>query len=199
MCTGNICRSPLAERLTLAYSEAEGDALGGVLTASSAGTRAVVGHSIEPSAGLVLRGLGGDAAGFVARQLTAEHTNTADLILTMTRSHRGKVLQLSPRVMNRVFTLREAAALLKAMDGADFADDPDLSVRARHLSTMLAQRRGGRVVRDRVRDDIPDPIGGSLDKFQRVGDAIAASLIPILGALAGDVVKPASVPTTTGQ
>ena len=197
VCTGNICRSPLAERLTRAYAEAEGAALGGLLTASSAGTHAVVGHSMEPSAGLVLRGLGGSAAGFEAHQLTAEDIEAADLVLTMTRKHRGKVLQLAPRAMARTFTLREAAALLKSGDGADgaagvdFSADPDFDSRAKHLSTTLTQRRGARVgQRDRQRDDIPDPIGGSLDKFQRVGDAIAASLIPILGALAGDPVKP---------
>jgi len=191
----------MAERITLAYAEAGGAALAGALTASSAGTRAVVGHPIEPSAGLVLRGLGGNAAGFVAHQLVADDINRADLVLTMTRRHRDKVLQLDPRVMARTFTLREAAALLKAVGGDAFTADPDLASRARHLGATLFQRRAARIVHlDRQRDDIPDPIGASLDKFQRVGDAIAESLIPILGALAGDTVKPGgSVPAPTGQ
>lgn len=181
----------MAERLTLAYSQAEGDALGGVLTASSAGTRAVVGHPIEPSAGLVLRGLGGDATGFVAHQLLAEDIEKADLVLTMTRKHRSVVLQLSPRFMTRTFTLREAAALLKDGEDDDFAADPDLDSRARHLRAVLTQQRGARIVhRDRQRDDIFDPIGGSLDKFQNVGDAIARALLPILGALTARGVKP---------
>ncbi|MDQ4038045.1 MAG: hypothetical protein M3313_06790 [Actinomycetota bacterium] len=181
----------MAERLTRAYAAAEGAALGGVLTASSAGTRAVVGNPIEPSAGLVLRGLGGDATGFVARQLVPRDIEKADLVLTMTRKHRDKVLQLSPRVMTRTFTLREAAALLKAADDDDLAADPNLDSRARLLSAVLTQRRGAGVVhRDRQRDDIPDPIGGSLDKFQKVGDAIAGALLPVLAALTARSVRP---------
>ena len=180
----------MAERLTAAYSEAEADALGGVLTAKSAGTSAVVGRPMERSAGLVLKGLGGTPDGFVAHQLTEEDIEEADLVFTMTRRHRAAVLQMAPRMMARTFTLREAASLLTAADGATLAHEPDLDSRGRQLAAMLTQLRAARIVqRDRQRDDITDPIGGDLEKFQRVGDAIAASLLPLLGALSTNGVK----------
>ncbi|MDQ3735311.1 MAG: protein tyrosine phosphatase [Actinomycetota bacterium] len=190
VCTGNICRSPTAERLTLAYSEAERDALGGVLTARSAGTSAVVGRPMESSASLVLKGLGGTPDGFIARQLAEEDVHAADLVFTMTRSHRAAVLQMAPRMMSRTFTLREAAALLRAADGTLLAHEPDLDSRGRQLAATLTRLRAARIVqRDRQRDDITDPIGGDLEKFQRVGDAIAASLLPLLGALSANGVR----------
>lgn len=186
VCTGNICRSPLAEGLTLAYARAEPAALGAALTASSAGTAALVGHPIQPSAGLVLRGLGGDADGFRARKLAVEDIQVADLVLTMTRRHRAAVLELAPRMMARTFTLREAANLLAAMDYPGLIDEPDVTIRGRQLVAALAQLRASRVVnRNALRDDIADPIGKNIDTFQRVGDAISAALLPLLDTLAG--------------
>lgn len=191
VCTGNICRSPLAERLTLAYTEVERNALGDVMTARSAGTAAVVGRPIEPSAGLVLQGLGGSSDGFRARQLRVEHIDAADLVLTMTRKHRAAVLQMAPRRMSRTFTLREAASLLTGVDVSSLAHEPDLATRARHLASALAKLRGTRIARsDQLSDDITDPIGGDLEKFQRVGEDIANALLPLLGALARNPVMP---------
>ena len=51
VCTGNICRSPTAERLAAAYAVQNGNP---DITASSAGTRAVIGHPIHPDAAVVL-------------------------------------------------------------------------------------------------------------------------------------------------
>ena len=51
VCTGNICRSPTAERLAVAYAARHGIA---DFTSSSAGTHAVIGHPIHPDAAAVL-------------------------------------------------------------------------------------------------------------------------------------------------
>lgn len=193
VCTGNICRSPLAEGLTRAYARAERDAVGDGLTATSAGTAALVGHPIQSSAGLVLTGLGGNANGFRAHQLAVEDILAADLVLTMTRKHRAAVLVLAPRMMSRTFTLREAASLMAAVDVSALSDDPDLDVRGRQLVTALGQLRAARVAqRNGLRDDIPDPIGKDVDVFQRVGDAISAALLPLLGAIARKGPEPGS-------
>lgn len=185
VCTGNICRSPLAEALTNAYARSEGGAFAESLTAASAGTAALVGRPIQSSAGLVLTGLGGDPDGFRARQLSVEDIVVSDLVLTMTRRQRAAVLELAPRMMSRTFTLREAASLLPAVDVAGLSDDPDLSVRGRRIVAALARLRGTRGAnRSGLRDDIPDPIGKDMEVFQRVGDAISAALLPLLSAFA---------------
>lgn len=176
----------MAERLTVAYARAASSIADGSLTASSAGTGAVIGHPIETSAALVLSGLGGKSDGFRSRQLAAEQIDPADLVLTMTRKQRAAVLQLAPRMMSRTFTLREAATLLTAVSPSRVGDDPDLTIRGRRLVAELAAVRPARVMgRSGEGDDITDPIGRELATFQKVGDAISEALLPLLRALAG--------------
>ena len=162
VCTGNICRSPTAERLTAAnIAQVEGT---NVVT-SSAGTRAVIGHAIHPEAAPVLERLGGDPSDFVARQLTAKIASAADLILTMTRAHRDAVLELAPHRLHRTFTLAEASRLISE-HGARTVPD-------------LAARRSLLIADETL--DIPDPIGQSPEVFAEIGSQIAHLLPPIFG------------------
>jgi protein-tyrosine-phosphatase len=91
VCTGNTCRSPLAEAILRRELEARG--VTGV-TVSSAGTGAWDG--VPASEGSYLVGLehGLDLSNHRARLLTRELVEEADLILTMGRSHvaRAEVL-----------------------------------------------------------------------------------------------------------
>lgn len=161
VCTGNICRSPTGERLAAAYAAEHGIPN---FTASSAGTRAVIGHAIHRDAAVVLERLGGDASSFAARQLTSKIASTADLIVTMTREHRDIVLEAAPRQIQRTFTLTEIARLA-AMDSAETL--ADLAALRPHLA---AQKQS----------DIADPIGQSPEIFEMVGTQIADLLPPIL-------------------
>ncbi len=185
MCTGNICRSPLAERLTRAFLD---DALGASAAAvgtSSAGTHAVVGKGMEPSSALVLEGLGGDPTGFAAQQLTGDMIDGADLVLTMTRKHRREALKLAPRAMFRTYTLREAGDLLQSVDLTALPPVSALDERARALVAALGAQRATRRRTDRDADDVLDPIGQRASVHQRVGEQIFDSLIPLLTALCG--------------
>ncbi|MGY1681913.1 arsenate reductase/protein-tyrosine-phosphatase family protein [Geodermatophilus sp. SYSU D01176] len=185
VCTGNICRSPLGERLTRAFLD---DALGASAAAvgtSSAGTHAVVGKGMEPSSTLVLEGLGGDPSGFVAQQLTADMVDGADLVLTMTRRHRRRVLKLAPRAMFRTYTLREAGDLLQNVDVAALPSVTSLDLRARALVAALGAQRATRRRTDRDADDVVDPIGQRVSVHEQVGEQIFESLIPLLSALCG--------------
>jgi low molecular weight protein-tyrosine phosphatase len=161
VCTGNICRSPIAERLAAAYSARfkVPD-----FSASSAGTRALIAHPIQEEAALVLEKLGGEASNFAARQLTSRIASDADLVLTMTRAHRDIVLAHAPRQLHRTFTLSEAARLVSECSARNVAD---LATLRPHLAAHKAP-------------DIPDPIGQSADVFAMVGSQIADFLPPIL-------------------
>ena len=160
VCTGNICRSPIAERLAVACG---GGQIPG-FTATSAGTRAVVGHAIHQDAAHVLEQLGANASDFAARLLTHKIASSADLVITMTREHRDIVLEAAPRQIHRTFTLSEAAYL---------AADPSvltLSDPAERRPLMTAGNM----------PDIPDPIGQSPAVFATVGSQIDALLRPVL-------------------
>jgi protein-tyrosine phosphatase len=161
VCTGNICRSPIAERLAAAYGtrfEVPD------FRASSAGTQAVVGHAIHPYAAGVLEDLGGVSSDFGARRLTSKIVSDADLILTMTTGHRDAVLGLAPHQFRRTFTLSEASRLASECEPQSVAD--------------LAALRP-KLAADELRD-IPDPIGQSRQFFETVGHQIANLLLPIL-------------------
>lgn len=160
VCTGNICRSPVAERLTIAYANRYSMPH---LRASSAGTRASIGHPIHPRAALALEELGGDASNHMAKQIKANLLD-ADLILTMSTAQRSSVLELAPRQMNRTFTMYEASRLA-AQDIAHTISDL-----AEHRSQIFA---GGL-------PDIADPIGESAAFHKAVAHEIAELLPPIL-------------------
>lgn len=161
VCTGNICRSPTAERLAIAYAEQLGT--DGVAV-SSAGVRAVIGHPIHATAALVLQSLGGDASDFAARQLTPRVAAGADLVLTMTAAHRDAVLERTPTLLHRTFTMSEAARLATDMRATTVHD----------LSALRAH------IPRRELADIADPIGQDVAVFERIGTQIADMLLPIL-------------------
>ncbi|WP_068154499.1 protein tyrosine phosphatase [Rhodococcus phenolicus] len=164
VCTGNICRSPTAELLTAAYAAESGRA---DLTAHSAGTRALVGHGMEPTAAEVLQQLGGDPVGFAARRLTPNIAEDADLVLTMSRRHRSAVITAAPRMMRVTFTLREAARVQQASGASTVAE----LTAARVQNTAPGP------------DDITDPMGRDEETFATVGTEIADLLFPLLSRL----------------
>ena len=182
VCTGNICRSAMAERLGRAYLDdlLRDDA--GAIEVVSAGTQAVVGSRMHPDSALVLEGFGGEAGDFRARQLQSSHPAHADLVLTMTRAHRRSVLELAPRRLGRTFTLFEAADLLAGLDAAPSRAGCDLADQGEALVRQMAAARSRR--QSGADDDIVDPIGRPLEAHQAAGDAIAAALLPVLGRFA---------------
>lgn len=163
VCTGNICRSPTAERLAVAFARE----IGREWTAESAGTRAMVGYPMEPTAASVLAGLGGDPSGFTAQRLTPDIASRADLILTMTERHRDKTLAMSPAQFKKTFTLREAARLAEIAGAGTVAD--------------LAAARAASTPPDD--EDVPDPIGQDQGTFLAVGEQISDLLGTVLRRL----------------
>lgn len=181
VCTGNICRSALAERLGRAYlADALGDDASAVRL-SSAGTQAVIGSEMHPDSALVLKGFGGDPDGFTARQLVDVMVMDADLVLTMTRGHRRDVLSLAPRALARTYTLREASGLVSIVGGDVELPGESLPERARALVKELAIARSRREAGSD--DDITDPIGRPLEAHQEAGDDIVAALLPLLSRI----------------
>jgi protein-tyrosine-phosphatase len=182
VCTGNIWRSALAERLGRAYLDQVPGGDAGAVRLVSAGVQAVVDSAMHPDSALVLRGLGGDPEGFRAQQLVEDIASDADLTLTMTRAHRRDVLRVAPRALSRTFTLREAADLVTLVGDVDLPGAM-LAARARNLVKELAAARARR--QSSSNDDVRDPIGFPAEVHEEVGDLISESLLPLLGRLAG--------------
>jgi protein-tyrosine phosphatase len=102
VCTGNICRSPIAEKVFVHELEQAG--LAEAVHVSSAGTgNWHVGSPADERAAAVLRAAGYDVA-HIARQVDAEQLG-ADLIVALDRSHQRALRSLVPEP-DRVRLLR---------------------------------------------------------------------------------------------
>lgn len=168
VCTGNICRSPAAERLAAARWDDAGE-----LAVSSSGVRAMVGEPISLPMAHLLEREGVYSAEFVARQVSADQLRDADLVLGMTRRHRTAALDLCPAATKRTFTLREFARLaVEAQD--DLPPDGTTTERLQALVAAAVRHRGP-VSEPRV-DDIRDPYGLESDAYEESFAAILESV-----------------------
>ena len=102
VCTGNSCRSVMAEGLLKKRLEEEGDAEGQVL---SAGTDTYNGMLPTPETVQVMRGVGVDVSRHWGQPVTPELIARADAIFCMMESHRERILYMDPRVERKVFLM----------------------------------------------------------------------------------------------
>jgi protein-tyrosine phosphatase len=175
VCTGNICRSPMAEHLMRRLLDDGWPEQAGRFVVESAGTWGHAGSPMEPHALTTLSGHGVDGAAFRARELIAEHVAGADLVLAATREHRAAAVVLYPRAAARTFTLREFARLTDGVDPQSLPED-DAVDRARALVRAAAARRG-LVPPDRPSDDdLADPYQAPASAFVACAELVGASL-----------------------
>ncbi|MBK5308180.1 MAG: protein-tyrosine-phosphatase [Frankiaceae bacterium] len=184
VCTGNICRSPLAEHLMRDGLRTRlGDAADRFVV-ESAGTWGHTGSPMETYALSTLATYALDGSAFSARELVAEHVVAADLILGATREHRAAAVVLHPRAAARTFTLREFARLTAGVDPTALPSG-DAVERARALVVAAAANRG-LVPPERPRDDdVDDPYQAPASAFATCGALVHATLQGPLDLLGG--------------
>ncbi len=102
VCTGNICRSPVAEAV-LRAALSDGVAQPPVL--SSAGLHAVVGHGIDAHSAEAAQERGVTLHDHAARQFTAEIGRESDLILVMETHQRQEIASRFPQLLGKTFLL----------------------------------------------------------------------------------------------
>jgi protein-tyrosine phosphatase len=163
VCTGNICRSPLAEAALRA-------ALPPGFTVASAGTGAMVDAPPPPELLAVAAAHGLDVAGHRGRQLTERVATEATLLLTMTNEHRSAAVRTAPRVANRTVTFLDAARVAGALDTTTTTNAGD---RVRRLIDALLDARAQGTI-GAPEADVADPYGRGRDAY----DAMAATVLP---------------------
>ena len=115
VCTGNICRSPMAEgllRKLLHEQERPGEFI-----VESAGTLPMNGAPASSNSVDVCLEQGIDIHDHVSREITKEMIDDADLVLTMEEDHRQHVLALCPDAGEKSFVITRYAGLPDAMGG----------------------------------------------------------------------------------
>ncbi|MFJ3384368.1 MULTISPECIES: low molecular weight phosphatase family protein [unclassified Curtobacterium] len=175
VCSGNLCRSPLAEQLLRAkLGPADSIAV------ESAGTIARDGDAMDALAAAQSVRLGGDPTAHRSRSLTESIAAGADLVLTAERSHRADVVRLSPRVSKRAFTIKQFARVLDGLEPGDLADVSSAGM----LVDRVARLRGTvPPPAEPADDDVDDPYRRSAATHARVADEIERALATISDAL----------------
>jgi RpiB/LacA/LacB family sugar-phosphate isomerase len=137
VCTGNICRSPMAQGLFADLLRGRRD-----IEVTSAGIGAVGGQPPSPHAVEVMTELGIDIRNIRSKPLMADLVRKADFIFVMTYGHLDSMLLLFPSAAEKTFLLREF--------------ETDLPVMEREVSDPIGQSRETyRHCRDQIREALP--------------------------------------------
>jgi protein-tyrosine phosphatase len=179
VCTGNVCRSPLAEAfLRAALERRMGD---DAPTVASAGTAGWDGSGAMAETIEAARERGIDITTHVARRLAVDDLHGADLIVAMAADHRDAVAAWTPDLADRIFTLKELVRLLESLPPVETASDLPARVRA------AAERRREGFRGNPFDEDVVDPMGMPLDNYRAVAWELDEWTDRLAEALAGPV------------
>jgi protein-tyrosine phosphatase len=163
VCTGNICRSPMAEAfLRRALTLRLGDRAPRVRSAG------VIGRAGAPAMEDAVRAAaerGVDISPHVVTRLEAPVVVDADLVVTMASEHRDEIARAIPGAASRTFTLKELVRLLDGLPSDEVA--PDLSATVAHADAL---RRSG--FTGNVDEDVVDPLGMPAEAYRAVAREI---------------------------
>ncbi|AZS17659.1 low molecular weight protein arginine phosphatase [Paenibacillus lutimineralis] len=183
ICTGNTCRSPMAEGMLRKLAKDRGMSL----DVRSAGVAASEGTSMSAHAAAVLRDQGIEDR-ITSTPLSEGLVDWADLILTLTGGHRRHVIQYFPVAADKIYTLKEYVEndlqVLEAQDElhqlvAELELDRALG---KELDTAR-QRRLAELLRQMPAYDISDPFGGSRMEYNATALEIRSALEQLLDKL----------------
>ncbi|MDU0205623.1 low molecular weight protein arginine phosphatase [Paenibacillus sp. MAH-36] len=176
VCTGNTCRSPLAEGLLRIRVHQEGLAA----EVRSAGVSAMTGTPISRNSATLLQ-----EAGFKEpiRSLAIQESEVkwADLILTMTMGHKRSVIQRYPDAIDKIFTLKEYVEddqrILQAIEEREKLVTELQLKQALSQTVTVEERNRIYLLEDAIPDyDISDPFGGPLEVYRQTANEISGSL-----------------------
>lgn len=177
VCTGNICRSPIAESVFRARVAENG--LEGQIAVSSAGTGGWhEGNPADPRAIATLENAG-YASAHTARQFRPEWFAALDLVIALDRGHERELRRIAPTAADaaKVRLLRTYAS-------------PDASTGTERAGTGHTELSG---------DEVADPYYGSLADFETVLEQVEAAAPGLLTAIREELAALAGNGADRGQ
>ena len=183
VCTGNICRSAIAEQAFRARYSGES------IEFTSAGVGALVGRGMPEQAAEISRQLGGVPDAHIARQITKDMIAESDLVIALSREHRSEIVRTHPRSNRYTFTLREFARVLES-----YAGDTQATPIPRTASAAVGVFRGAIPIIASQRgfadqpaspedDDVIDPYRRDQEVYDRSGREISDAVERITGVI----------------
>jgi protein-tyrosine-phosphatase len=183
ICTGNTCRSPLAEGMLRKMATEAGLQI----EVASAGVFAAEGAAISPFSTTVLKQKGIDEA-LASNALTDRWVDWADLILTMTMGHKKVVVERFPAAIEKVYTLKEYVQ--KHSGEAERIKEREQLYSEIQLKEALSQpvsqeerMRMAELELNAPGYDIADPYGGVLEDYQACAEEIEVYLQKLVAKL----------------
>lgn len=104
VCTGNSCRSVMAEALLKKYLKESGK---GHIKVSSAGISTIDGFSPTEETVDAMKKEGIDVSGFTSRSIAFDMVREAGLILVMEDRHKDEILRLAPDAKGKTYLVKE--------------------------------------------------------------------------------------------
>jgi glycine hydroxymethyltransferase len=161
VCTGNICRSPMASGF---LSMLLGERGVGEVRVESCGVSAWDGSPATPEAVEAMREQGIDISNHVARRMTRRLIDSADLVVAMASEHRDAARRLAPSAAGRTFTLKELVHLLD--NSGHPADGAESEERLRGAGERADAIREAYPDLRLTDEDVADPLGLGLESFR---------------------------------
>ncbi|RBP99699.1 arsenate reductase/protein-tyrosine-phosphatase family protein [Bifidobacterium xylocopae] len=173
VCTGNICRSPMGELLLAHYLA------GTTVRVTSAGTRGLPQHPMDPSSAKLMSSVGIDSSRFRSKRLTADMVQSADLILCFEERQRKDIVSLDPSAVQYTFLLTEFAKLCEYCGQHRMV--VGLTIQQR-LYSVIVSAPAIRPLLPKVADiaDIEDPHGKDFGEFRRTAEQMNQALRMVL-------------------
>jgi protein-tyrosine-phosphatase len=162
VCTGNLCRSPMAEALMKDALAKRGRS---DIAVTSSGTWGNYGNPATGPAAEVLRSRGVDLAEHLSRPMEKKELLDASLVVAMTSVHLREIRHVAPEVTSKLVLLKEILEL----DPEQLPEDSGLEER---LGAMLAAARP----KWRRAMDLDDPMGQPISSYERCATELEAGI-----------------------
>ncbi|MFS1510904.1 low molecular weight protein arginine phosphatase [Chengkuizengella sp. SCS-71B] len=180
VCTGNTCRSPMAEGIFAGLVQREGLDI----EIRSAGVFAMDNHAISENAAKILeeKGLSNN---IISNKVTDEWVNWADYIFAMTMNHKRHIIEYYPQAVEKTFTLKEYVE-----DNIEVMDR--IVEREKLIADLQMKLSLGQEIPDYLKQqllelesdlpdyDIADPFGGTIVDYKMVAEEIEEYLNKLL-------------------
>jgi protein-tyrosine phosphatase len=178
VCTGNICRSPMAEQMLI--QKAEKNKL--PLKVVSAGVMAMTGDPMTPQSADAMTKRGFKPTKHISQDLTPKLLEEADLVLTATLDHRSAIARMLPKASKYSFTIDEFARLTSFLRSnpefqEEFKKKPK-ETRDQYLKRAMQEAvlLRGMVPTNLDPKDVVDPYGESIEVYNQVAEHIDVML-----------------------